>query len=316
MPRIIVTETLDQVCAKWLSQRVQLIWCSHENRDELIPQLVQADGLVVRTYTRVDAKLLERAPRLKVVGRAGVGLERIDLEACGRRGITVVYTPEANTQAVTEYVLGLMLDGLRPRHTLTGPVDAQTFHELRKQLGAQLDSLTLGILGFGRIGQRLGRIAHAIGMPLLVNDLLLEAELRQVVDYPFTFVDKPTLFRESDVLSVHVDSRPENQGMLGAQVFSQLKPSCLLINTARGMLVDNDALVQWARRIVGDGGQAILDVHEPEPIPVDYPLYDLPNVCLLPHIAASTDKAKLAMSWVVKDVWAVLNGREPKYRAT
>jgi phosphoglycerate dehydrogenase-like enzyme len=316
MPTVIITETLDRVCADWLAQRAKVVWCSKEEGLELNRQLATADGLIVRTYTQVDAALLARAPRLKVVGRAGVGLDNIDLAACKARGVTVVSTPDANTQAVVEYVLGLMLDALRPRYTLAGPVDAPGFHRLRKEhVGLQLNELTLGILGFGRIGKRLGQVARAIGMRLLVNDLLPEAELRAAVNYPFEFVDKPLLYRGSDILTIHADGRPANRNLIDRRALAQLKPACLLINAARGMLIDNAALVAWSRAVAGQGGRAILDVHEPEPMPADYPLYGLSNVRLLPHLASRTGRALENMSWVVRDVAAVLEGKAPQYPA-
>lgn len=315
MPTVLITETLDPGPARWLEQHARVVWCAHDHAD-LPRHLAQADALVVRTYTLVNDALLDKAPRVRVVGRAGVGLDNIDLEACRRRGVRVVSTPDANTQAVVEYVLGLMLDDLRPRCTLAGPVDAATFHRLRKeQVGRQLDELTLGVLGLGRIGKRLGRVAHALGMKVLANDLLPEAELRAAVGYPFEYVDKPTLYARSDILTIHVDGRPENRRLIDAAALARLKPGCLLINAARGMLIDNAALAAWARSAAGRGGRAILDVHEPEPMPSDYPLYNLPNVRLLPHLASRTGRALENMSWVVRDVVAVLEGKDPQYPA-
>lgn len=316
LPHVLITETLDPVPARWLEQHAQVVWCAHDKVEELRDHLARAQGLVVRTYTQVNAALLDQAPHLRVVGRAGVGLDNIDLPECHRRGLTVVYTPDANTQAVVEYVLALVLDALRPRRSMSQPVSPAQFHELRKsEVGPQLDRLTLGILGFGRIGKRIGQVAHAIGMKLLVNDLLPEAQLRQAVDYPFEFVDKPTLYRHSDILTIHVDGRAENRAMINERALSQLNPACLLINAARGMLVDNAAMAQWAKAVSEKGGRAILDVHDPEPPPLDYPLYGLPNVRLLPHLASRTHEAMENMSWVVRDVVAVLDGRTPHYPA-
>lgn len=315
-PTVIVTETLDDTPAKWLAERVNLVWCSHEKTDELRRLLREAQGLLVRTYTQVNDALLADAPRLKVVGRAGVGLDNIDVPACRRRGVEVVYTPDANTQAVVEYILALMLDDVRPRLSLARPVTPQEFHSHRKtQVGRQLDELTLGILGFGRIGKRLGRAAHALGIKVLANDVLSEATLRREVDYPFAFVDKPTLYRQSDILTVHVDGREENRAMIDAAALAQLKPDCLFINAARGMLVDAAALAAWAKQNTAKGGRVILDVHEPEPPPADYPLYGLPNVRLLPHLASRTHRALENMSWVVRDVLAVIEGHKPQFPA-
>jgi phosphoglycerate dehydrogenase-like enzyme len=230
--------------------------------------------------------------------------------------VRVVYTPDANTQAVVEYLFALILDAYRPRANISGSTTDEQFHKLRKeQVGLQLDELTLGVLGFGRIGKRVGQVAHALGMKVLVNDLLPEAALRAAAKYAFEFVDKPTLFRGSDIVTIHVDGRPENRGLIDAAALAQLKPNCLLINAARGMLVDNAALAAWAKAHASSGGRAILDVHEPEPPPAGYPLHGLPNVRLLPHLASRTHRALENMSWVVRDVFAVLEGEEPAFPA-
>lgn len=313
---VIVTETLDPRPAAWLAERVNLIWASHEKGEELAPHLPTADALLVRTYTQVNDALLDQCPRVKVVGRAGVGLDNIDLPACKRRDIPVVYTPDANTQAVVEYVFGLVLDHYRPRHRITAPVDAKTFHNLRKiHVGRQLDELTLGIVGFGRIGKRLGAVAAAVGMKILVHDILPESELRPHVNYDFDYVDKDTLYRASDIVTIHVDGRPENKHMINTKTLGCMKADALFINAARGMLVNNDDLAAWAHASKSAGGCAILDVHDPEPLPADYPLYHLSNVQLLPHLASRTGPALENMSWVVKDVLAVLEGKQPMYPA-
>ena len=286
------------------------MWHKHDQTgfDDAI---ADAQGLVVRTYTQVSDELLEKAKKLQVVGRAGVGLDNIDVDACHARGVEVVYTPDANTQAVTEYVLGLMLDHVRPRTALPDSVSGEKFHEIRKtEVGRQLDRLTLGILGHGRIGRRVGAVAHVLGMNVHVCDLLSEAELRKQAEYPFEYVDHDKLYRESDILTLHVDGRSGNRKMIAASVLDRLKDGVLLINAARGMLVDANALSQWARE--HPDAAAVLDVHDPEPPPAEYSLYGLPNVRLLPHLASRTETAMANMSWVVRDVAAVLQGETPK----
>ena len=317
-PRVLIAETLSEVCADWLARRARVSWCGPDAGAAWAEALAAAEGLIVRTYTRVDAAMLDAAPRLKVVGRAGVGLDNIDIEACRARGVTVVYTPEANTQAVVEYVTALMLDHHRPRSPMTGPTPPQLFHALRRDLvGRQLDRMTLGILGLGRIGRRVGQVGAAIGMKVLANDLLPESELRPKLACPVEFVDKPTLYASSDVLSVHVDGRAGNRHLVGADALPQLKASALLINTSRGFVIDADALREWAcsTAVRAAGGAAMLDVHEPEPPPPDYPLSGLANVTLLPHIASRTHEAMQNMSWVVRDVLAVLEGHPPMHPA-
>ena len=312
-PRVLITEALSERAAAWLGEHAEVVWCAYDDPG-LVEQLGEAEGLVVRTYTVVDGAFLDRAPRLKVVGREGVGLDNIDLQACKQRGVRVVHTPDANTQAVVEYVLALMLDHYRPRTDLPAHADGGTFHNLRKtEVGTQLDQLTLGIVGFGRIGKRLGKAAHAIGMNLRVCDLLAEAELRKAVDYPFDYVDHETLYAHSDIVSLHVDGRASNRHMLDAEALKHLRDDCLFINAARGMLVDSGALADWAGAHPRAG--VVLDVHDPEPPNGNYPLAGLPNVRLLPHIASRTEQALDNMSWVVRDVVAVLEGRRPMYHA-
>jgi len=313
-PRVLITETLDAQCADWLAQRAEVVWTPFNETERFHQLLPTADALVVRTYTQVDDALLDRAPRLKVIGRAGVGLDNIDLDACRARGIPVVYTPDANTQAVVEYVIGLMLDAYRPRPVITQPITAAMFHQCRAdEVGSQLEKLTLGILGFGRIGKRLGEVAHAIGMNLHVNDLLGEVELRKAVDFAFQYVSFEELLSDSDIVSIHVDGRASNRHLINAKALSRLCDHCLLINTSRGMVIDNAALADWARHT--PAGRAILDVHDPEPPPADYPLWNLDNVLLLPHLASRTDTALQNMSWVVRDVAAVLEGQSSQYPA-
>lgn len=310
-PTVLITEPLEPEPTNWLAQRVDLIHCDYQQADKLDQLLHHAAGIVVRTYTQVNDQFLDKAPNLKVIGRAGTGVDNIDLEACRRRNITVVHTPEATTQAVAEYVVALILDALRPRHLLPDHASDQEFLHARGQAGTQLSTATLGILGFGRIGKRLGAIANAIGMKLLANDLLPEFELRKNIDYSCDFVDKSTLYHQSDILTIHVDGRSENHNLINAEVLSQLKPACLLINAARGMVVEPKALADWALR--SPDAKIILDVHNPEPPPPEYPLYNLPNVRLFPHIASRTTKSVQDMSWVVRDVANVLEGRKPKF---
>ena len=322
--KVVLSEHLDAGPAEWLSERARLIRQPHEPRAELLLSLADAEGLVVRTYTRVDRELLAAAPALQVVGRAGVGLDNIDLPACREAGVRVVYTPDANTQAVVEYVFALILDALRPRLDFDRGLSAEAFHEARQRcVGAQLDRLTLGVLGMGRIGRRVAEVARAIGIDVLANDLLSPGELglsgvgesEGGASGGVRFVDKPTLYAESDIVTIHVDGRAANRGLIDAAALDRLKPTCLLINAARGMLVDNGALAAWADRVEASGGAAALDVHDPEPPPADYELLGRSNVRLLPHLASRTPEAMANMSWVVRDVVAVLEGRAPAYPA-
>lgn len=309
---VIQSEPLAEEARQWLAERCDLRMVSYED-PAFHDALREAHGLVVRTYTRVDQTLLDHAPNLRVVGRAGVGLDNIDLDACRARNIQVVHTPQANTQAVVEYVVGLIADALRPRDVITQPVDVRTWSQLREQHTSirQMSELTLGILGLGRIGKRLSGVANAIGFHVIYNDLLeIESDLRHGA-IPVSVAD---LFQQSDVLSIHIDGRPSNRNFIDQALISQLKSDVVFINTSRGFVIENKALADFMRQC--PTAQAYLDVHEPEPIDESYPLMNLPNVHLYPHLAARTEMALNNMSWVVKDVMAVMKGNAPKHSAT
>lgn len=308
---IVVSEHLSEEACAWLEARARVVRCSHDD-DDFEHQLAHADGLVVRTYTIVDGALLAAAPKLRVVGRAGAGLDNIDVEACRARGVEVVYRPNANTQAVVEYVLCLLGDALRPRAVLNGPVDDATWRTLRADTVGrrQMSELTLGILGLGRIGKRVAQVATAIGMRVIYNDLL---EIPLEKRYGAEPVDVRVLFSEADVVSVHVDGRSGNRHFVGEKLLECMKDDSVLLNTSRGFVVDNEAL---SRTLQGRPEMlALLDVHDPEPFGDDYPLLGLANVRLYPHLASRTEWAMREMSWVVRDVMAVLEGRAAEFAA-
>ncbi len=312
-PLVIQTEELEPVAAAWLRERAELIECPHTDVSGLASRLSHAEGLVVRTYTTVDASLLAKAPRLRVVGRAGVALNNIDVDACRRRGVEVVHTPGANTRAVVELVAAFMLDALRPRSYLDGPLEGRAWHETRARDTAdvQLSDLTLGVWGLGRVGQGVARLGAALDMRVLYNDLL---DIPAAARSGAAPVDILTLLAQSDVISVHVDARASNHGLVNAAAFARMKPGVLFINTSRGLVVDSRALAAHFR--AHPLALAYLDVHDPdEPIPPTYPPLGIPNVRLTPHIASGTRTAKTNMSWVVRDVWRVLNGEKPEHPA-
>jgi len=310
-PLVVVTEHLADEAAEWLSERFDVERCGvHDDRfGELAGD---AEALVVRTYTKVDAALLAHLPKLKVVGRAGVGIDNIDVAACKARGVQVVSTPDANTQAVVEYVLCLICDALRPRLFIEETIEKDEWDLLRQDVVGlwQMDELVLGILGLGRIGKRVAEVARAIGFTVIYHDIEeIPAERRYGAE-PVTLT---RLFAESDLISIHIDGRPSNRGFVSRELIEALRPDAHLINTARGNVIDIQALADWL--VQHPAAAAMLDVHEPEPFGDDYPLIDVPNAYLAPHLASRTMTAMDNMSWVVKDVAAVLQGRAPRFPA-
>ena len=314
-PLVLVTEGSDARPLEWLRERCRVVEATPES-EAFAAHIPAAEGLVVRTYTKVNETLLARAPRLRVIGRGGVGLENIDVAACRRRGVEVVFSPDANTLAVGDFVFGAVLQLLRPWAPFRDRVyDPKEFKRIRDTVrGRQLNELTLGILGMGRVGRRVGHIAASgFGMRVIYNDVIDFVRQGNAPPFPATPVDKTALWRESDVLSLHVDMRPGNENLVGREELAQLKPDAILINTSRGEVLDPAALADAIRgkRLAG----AALDVFWPEPPAPDFPLLGLDNVLLTPHLAARTYTAIENMSWVVRDVVEVLEGRRPKFPA-
>lgn len=314
-PLVLVTEGSDAGPLQWLREQVRVEETGFDDPD-FPARLAEADGMVVRTYTKVNADLLARAPKLRVVGRGGVGLENVDVAACRRRGIQVVYTPDANTLAVGDFVFGYLLQLLRPWAFFREKVyDPKEFKRIRNTVrGRQLNELTIGILGMGRVGRRVGHIAaNGFGMRVIYNDLIDFAARGDAPAFPATPVDKPTLYRESDVLSLHVTVLPGNENLVGREQIALMKPDAVLVNTSRGEVLDAAAVADAIRekRLAG----AAIDVFWPEPPGPEFPLLGFDNVLLTPHLAARTYTAIENMSWVVRDVVGVLEGRPPKYPA-
>jgi phosphoglycerate dehydrogenase-like enzyme len=311
-PLVLVTEGSDPTPLAWLKERVRVIEAAPDS-PEYNAALSDIVGMVVRTYTKVNAALLACCPKLKVVGRGGVGLENIDVKACRARGVEVVYTPDANTLAVADFVFGYALQLLRPWAFFKDRAyEPKEFKHLRDKLrGVQLNELTIGILGMGRVGRRVGKVAaNGFDMRVIYNDVL---DVQSQLKFPATAVDKQTLFREADIVTLHVDMKPGNEHLVSTALLSLMKPTAIVINTSRGEVLDDAALVAALRenKIAG----AAIDVFDPEPPGANYPLLGFDNVLLTPHMAARTHTAVENMSWAVRDVIEVLNGRTPKYPA-
>ena len=306
-PIVIQTENLPQECSDWLAERCKLHICPADSLrfQELLPV---ASALAIRTYTTVDRAMIEAATNLKVIGRAGAGVDNIDLQACRDNGITVVHTPDANCESVVEFVLSTMLYNLRSLYKVTGVLNQEEWNALRDASVTQREfpETTLGIIGFGRIGSRLGKVASSMGFHVVFNDFLEISE-----QHGCTQVELGQLLADSDVISVHVDGRKENNQFCNTEMFTAMKPSVLFMNASRGFVIDAYPLTDFLTQ--HPEAHAILDVHEPEPVTNEYPLLHVPNATLYPHIACKTKTATLNMGWVIKDIDAVLNGKEPEF---
>jgi len=255
---------------------------------ELLPLVADAEALVVRSETKVTRRLMEAAPKLKVVGRAGVGVDNVDVEAATQRGVVVMNTPGGNTVTTAElafFMLGALARKIPAAHAgmAAGKWDRKAFQ------GTELQGKTLGVLGAGRIGTEVAKRALAFGMRVVAYDpFLTDARARQLgIELA---LDMDAVFRTSDFITVHLPVTPETRGLLNAAAFARMKPGVRLVNCARGEILNEEDLV--AALESGRVGGAALDVFITEPLPADHRLRSLPNVVLTPHLGASTEEAQ------------------------
>ncbi|MGD8605094.1 MAG: hydroxyacid dehydrogenase [Anaerolineales bacterium] len=274
-----------------------------------LEQIDQYDAMLIRSATKVDAELITRAAQLKVIGRAGVGVDNIDLKAAEKHGLVVVNAPQAASQAVAEHALGLMLALARKIPSAAASMKAGRWEKKRFK-GVELQGRVLGILGVGRIGTLLAEKASALGMQSVGYDAYLsEAEIEERGVQPVSILD---LLTRSDFVSVHVPLTDSTRGLIGPDELAQMKPGAYIISTARGGVVDEAALLQALER--GELTGAALDVFQREP-PVDSPLVGHESVICTPHIAAQTEEAqRRAAIDVAEEVLAALQGNPLRWR--
>ncbi len=276
MFRVLISDPLHPEAVRWLEAQpdVELAVKPEISREELLDAIQAFEALIVRSRTRVDAAVIRRAERLRVIGRAGTGLDNIDLETAQQAGIEVLNTPGANANAVAELTIGLMLALARRLP------EAFQAHEKLKRYGRELQGKVLGIIGLGRIGSRVARLALGFGMRVLGYDVLPEAGR----DLEIERVSLEELQRESDVISLHVPLTPETRGLIDGTFLEGVRGGVWLINTARAEVVDEAALLGALER--GRVGGYAADMHR------DERLRGHPNVVLTPHIGAQTEEAQ------------------------
>ncbi len=303
-PRVVVADPIEPDALAELSKYAEVFDASREP-GTLRPQLELAQGLLVRSRTRVDSRMLmEEAPRLRVIGRAGVGVDNIDVATATRRGIPVVNAPAAATASVAELTMGLLVAVARDFGSQIPAVKAGEWKKAGN--GMELSGRTLGFVGYGRIAREVAVRAKAFGMKVQAHDPFL-AETPDGT--PLLPLDR--LLATSDVVSLHANLTPENRHLINATTLARMRKGAILLNVARGALVDEEALL--AALESGHLAGAGLDVFEDEP-PRRAPLLSHPKVVPLPHIGASTREAQRRAGLVtVGEMAKVLQGRTPQF---
>jgi D-3-phosphoglycerate dehydrogenase len=284
--KILIAEKVSPASLKVFRDEPDFEVVTHDQISDVLTAVRDADALVVRSATDVNAKLIDAAQKLRVIGRAGVGVDNVDTEAATRKGIVVMNTPGANAIAVAEHTLGLMLSLARfiPRADQTTRAGKW---EKKSLQGTELRGKTLGIVGLGRVGVEVARLGKAFGMKVLAYDPFVSQQLAR--DLEIELIGLDPLYAACDYISLHVGLTPQTAGMINAGSIAKMKKGVRLVNCARGELIEDAALV--AALNSGQVAGAALDVFSQEP-PKESPLLAAPNVIATPHIAGSTNEAQ------------------------
>ena len=289
MPKVLVSDPIDQVGLDIISQVAQVDVKTGLPAEELVKIIPEYDALMIRSGTRVTKEIIEAGTQLKIIGRAGVGVDNVDVPAATRQGIVVVNSPQGNTIAAAEHAIAMML--ALSRHIPEANVSVKSGQWNRKQfIGVEVYKKTLGIVGLGKIGSHVASAAKAMGMKLLAYDPFISQDRAEQLGC--RLVDLDLLIRESDYISLHMPKTEETYHLINAQALAQMKPTARIINCARGGIVDEVALAEALKndQIAG----AAVDVYENEPLEENSPLRELgQKVILTPHLGASTEEAQV-----------------------
>jgi len=300
MALVVVSEWIDEAAVARLAAHHTVVNEPRlfADRAALEAALAEADAWVVRNQSRVDAAALRSAPRLRLVGRVGVGLDNLDLDALRAAGVAVTWAPGTNAASVAEYVVGALLhlwrrfDGATD-HVRGGGWDRPAF------MGHEALGCVLGVVGLGDIGARVARRARALGLEVLASDPVVHDASFAVQELGVRLLPLPDLLAQSDAVTLHLPLVPATRRLIDAEALRRMRPGALLVNTSRGGLVDEAALARALRD--GHLGGAALDVREQEPPGADDPLRDAPRVLLTPHVAGITVESNARASLHVAD---------------
>ncbi len=287
VPKVLVTEELAERGLDLMREHYEVEVAAGLPREDLLKRVKDADALVIRSATQVDAELIAAASQLKVVGRAGIGLDNVDVDAATKRGILVVNAPQSNVVSAAEHTLALLLAEARNVARADSSLRAGRWERSQLQ-GVELFGKTLGVLGLGRVGGLVAERAAAFGMRIVAYDPFVSDErARQLGVELLDAVDE--VLAQADFLTIHLPRTPETEGLIGGDAIAKMRDGVRIVNTARGGIVDESALAEAIRagKVAGAG----IDVYDVEP-KTDSPLFDVPEAVVTPHLGASTVEAQ------------------------
>jgi (S)-sulfolactate dehydrogenase len=299
--RVVISEFMDERAVARLEARHDVLFdpALVDDAASLERAVAGADALIVRNRTQARGALLAALAPGTVIGRLGVGLDNIDVEACAARGIAVIAATGANALAVAEYVIGAAMLLLRGAYRSTAEVAAGGWPRQALGNGREIGAKTMGLVGFGSIGRHTARLAQAIGMRVVATDAMLEPGAPAFVAGGVSPVGLDDLLATADVVSLHVPLLEATRGLINSARIAAMKPGAVLVNTARGGIVDEAAVAAALRS--GRLGGAALDVFAREPLAADHPFAGCPNLLLTPHIAGVTAEANERVSFFIAD---------------
>lgn len=303
--KVLVADGVSQEGIRILEKNFEVVVKDKLSAEELLAIIPAFDGLIVRSASKVTKEVFEVAKNLKVVGRAGVGVDNIDINAATDKGVIVLNAPEGNTIAATEHTMAMMLAMSR-----NIPIANETMQKgewnRKKYMGVELRGKTLGVIGLGRIGSGVAKRAHSFDMEVIGYDPYVNEERAKTMG--IEVVDLDELFKRSDFITVHMPLTPQTKGMINKEVMAtKMKKGVRLVNCARGGIIEEAALAEAVKEGLVAG--AAIDVFESEPLGLDHPLVGVPGIVLTPHLGASTVEAQIGVSVdVAHGVTAALRG--------
>ncbi len=303
---ILITENItgkaiDDLTDSYSIVRHSDLW---KDPERLMEMASDVKALLIRNQTKIDKTIIDSASSLRVIGRAGVGYDNIDVDYASKKGIVVCYTPDGNTISTAELTLGLMLALARKIPSGDKSTKAGNWDRL-KHLGFELYNKTIGIIGFGRIGKAVAVRANSFGMKIIVYDKFINHDDSKLVNYEMKTFEE--LLMQSDIVSIHLPATSETKNLFNKKIFNIMKPGSFLINTSRGNIISEGDLI--AELETGKLGGAALDVRETEP-PLKSKLNDLENVILMPHVGGFTKESQgRVVSSIMNDIDLILRNK-------